>query len=180
MDLLVHALGTFPVRETATLIGMLLSVTVAFLTNHLRLKDLYAIGKEMHAARFAGIIVGMFFFLHIFQKTTISSQLKYFPLSPQILGVFVGFLLVFVTGRIQVPVSILVPIFMVKFGSLALPGFAVIYFSVFLGYILSPVHSCVSVSIEYFHISFRQYFITMAFRTLLSLMSTKMVSFVVL
>jgi len=33
------------------------------------------------------------------------------------------------------------------------PVFAVTYFAVFLGYILTPIHPCISVSVEYFRTS---------------------------
>ncbi len=169
-DLCVHALGIFTVRETATLIGVLLSLIVAFPLSSLRIRDLYSIGKEMHALRFAGIIFGMFLFLHVFQETSIPSQLEHFPLSPVVLCVLIGFILGFITGRIQVPVSIIVPIFLVKFGLLTPLTFAVMYFSIFLGYVISPIHPCVAVSVEYFQITFRQYFVAMALPTVLALL----------
>jgi len=176
-DLFVHVLGIFAVRETATLIGVSLSLAVAFFLSSFRLRDLYSIGKEMHALRFAGIIFGMFLFLHVFQETSIPSQLEHFPLSPIILCVLIGFLLGFITGRIQVPVSIIVPIFLVKFGVLSLLTFAIMYFSIFLGYVISPIHPCVAVSIEYFQISFRRYFLTMALPTVLALLPVVVVAF---
>lgn len=176
-DLFFHALGIFQVREMATLIGVSLSLTLALLTSPLRLRDLYAIGKEMHAVRFAGIIFGMFLFLHVFQGTSIPNQLEHFPLSPVVLCVLIGFVLGFVTGRIQVPVSIIVPIFLVKFGVLTLAAFAVMYFSVFLGYVISPVHPCVAVSIEYFNITFRKYIETIALPTFLAFLPVLIVAF---
>lgn len=176
-DLFVHTLGIFAVRETATLIGVLLSLAVAFLLSSLRLRDIYSIGKEMHALRFAGIIFGMFLFLHVFQETSIPSQLEHFPLSPILLCVLIGFLLGFITGRIQVPVSIIVPIFLVKFGLLSPLSFAVLYFSIFLGYVISPIHPCVAVSVEYFQISFRQYFTAMALPTALALLPVVVIAF---
>ncbi len=168
MDLFIHTLGIFQVREASTLIGVFLSLMAAFLTGSFHVRDLYSIGKEMHALRFACIIFGMFLFLHVFQGTTIPDQIKDFPLSPVVLCVVIGFILGFVTGRIQVPISILVPIFLVKFGVLDTVTFAVMYFSIFLGYVISPVHPCVAVSIEYFQISFRDYFRSVVFPIILT------------
>ncbi|MCD5408365.1 DUF401 family protein [Candidatus Bipolaricaulota bacterium] len=53
------------------------------------------------------------------------------------------------TGRIQAPAAIVIPIYLAQQGSLSPWGFAVIYFAVYLGYLLSPIHPCISVSVEY-------------------------------
>ncbi len=177
VDLLLHILVEFPVREIPTLIGVVVSLAVAVFTSSFSLREVSRIAREMHALGFAAIIFGMFFFLYVFQVTSIPSRLEHFPLSPHVLCIPVGFLLGFVTGRIQVPVSIIVPIYLMKFGAMTLPVFAVMYFSVFLGYVISPVHPCVAVSIEYFRISFRQYVRTLALPTLLALVPVLLLAF---
>ena len=35
--------------------------------------------------------------------------------------------------------------------------FAIMYFSIFLGYVMSPVHPCVSVTIEYFKVTLKEF-----------------------
>jgi len=45
---------------------------------------------------------------------------------------------------------------------MSLPAFAVTYFAIYLGYVISPVHPCVSVSIEYFSISMSAFLRRMA------------------
>lgn len=180
VDLLFHAVGEFPVREIPTLIGVAVSLAVAFFTSPFSFRIVVKIAREMHALGFAAIIFGMFFFLYVFQVTSIPARLEHFPLSPYILTIPIGFLLGFVTGRIQVPVSIIVPIYLVKFGSLTLPVFAVMYYSVFLGYVISPIHPCVAVSIEYFRISFRQYVRTLTLPTLLALAPVLLIAFFLL
>ncbi|MCK4695437.1 MAG: DUF401 family protein, partial [Candidatus Cloacimonetes bacterium] len=72
--------------------------------------------------------------------------------SKNFLIIAIAFFLGFVTGRVQVPVSILLPIFLTKYGSLQLTTltFAIMYVAVYIGYMVSPVHPCVSVSVEYF------------------------------
>ena len=176
IDLLFHTFRDFQVREIPTLIGVTASLAVALLTSSMRFRTLITIARKMHALRFAAIIFGMFFFLHVFQITTIPARLEHFPLSPYVLCIPIGFILGFVTGRIQVPVSIIVPIYLVKFGALTLPVFAVMYFSVFLGYVISPVHPCVAVSIEYFRISFRRYVQTLTVPTILALSSVLVIA----
>jgi hypothetical protein len=41
---------------------------------------------------------------------------------------------------------------------MSLPTFAIMYFSIFLGYVLTPVHPCVSLSVESFKVEIKDYF----------------------
>ncbi|MCK5246010.1 hypothetical protein KAR02_03885, partial [Candidatus Bipolaricaulota bacterium] len=52
--------------------------------------------------------------------------------------------------RIQAPMAIVVPIYISTYGSFSTAAFAVTFYAVFLGFIVTPIHPCVSVSLEYF------------------------------
>jgi hypothetical protein len=69
-----------------------------------------------------------------------------------VLCVGVGLLLGFITGRTDAPASIVIPIYLASFAKDAMtaPVFAITYFSIFLGYLLSPIHPCLIVTLEYF------------------------------
>jgi len=64
-----------------------------------------------------------------------------------------------VTGRVQLPISILIPIFLATFGADQLTAltFALMYVAVYIGYMISPVHPCVSVSIEFFDTKYKSF-----------------------
>jgi hypothetical protein len=69
----------------------------------------------------------------------------------------VSFLLGFSTGRIITPAGIIFPIFLIKFGSISLIKFALLYFSIILGYIMTPVHPCVSLTLKFFNVDLKGY-----------------------
>ena len=114
----------------------------------------------MKVWKYALIIIGMFLFLNMFQASGTSSAIAAIAFSKTFLIVVIGFILGFATGRVQVPVSILLPIFAAKFNGAGMTHFVftIIFFSVFIGYVFSPVHPCVSVSLEYFETSLKEFY----------------------
>ena len=113
----------------------------------------------------------MFIFLNVFKASEVPSLIAGLSVSKAVLIVGVGALLGFATGRVQVPVSILVPIYFSKYGASALTpsAFAIIYFSAFMGYVISPVHPCVSVSLEYFKSGFKDFLKILILPTVIAL-----------
>lgn len=99
--------------------------------------------------RFGLIVLGMFAYLGVFRASGVSELIAGLRLPPQALTVAAGFALGFLTGRIQAPISILIPVYLAKFGTLTPWAFALSYFAVYLGYLISPVHPCLVVSVEY-------------------------------
>jgi hypothetical protein len=41
-------------------------------------------------------------------------------------------------------------------GTFPLPEFAMLYFSVFLGYLITPIHPCVAYSAEFFKVKYKK------------------------
>lgn len=177
-DLLINLASNLPVREIATLIGVSISLILSMIFGRLGLKDLGQIWKKMRPWKFALIILGMFLFLNVFKASGIPELLEEIDFPAQVLCVILGFVFGIVTGRIQVPISIVVPIYLVKFGSMSPIIFAITYFSIFLGYAISPIHPCVSVSVEYFKISIRDFMKAMAVPTFLALALMLILSFI--
>jgi hypothetical protein len=112
-----------------------------------------SIFRRMRPWKYALIILAMFLFLAVFQSSGIPESIAGMSLHPVLLCVVAGFLLGAVTGRLQAPMAILVPIFISTYGSMGVISFAITFGAVFLGYIITPIHPCVSVSLEYFHTS---------------------------
>ena len=102
----------------------------------------------------------MFFFLETFKATSIPGWFATVEYSQALLLVPAAFILAFLTGRIPVSFSVILPIYLAKFGGEAMPAsvFVVFYFSVFLGYMISPLHPCVLVTLETFHTTFQAFF----------------------
>ena len=103
-------------------------------------------------------------FLAIFQNSGVPELIGGLGMSNMALCVGVGFLLGLVTGRIQVPTSIIIPIYLGSAAVLTMDPwhFAIAYVSVFIGYVISPVHPSISVSLEYFGVDVKTFMIKMA------------------
>lgn len=144
----------FGLSNTATLIGVITGLTLSLLFNRAKL-PLLSLFKEMKPWNFALIILGMFLYLHIFEKTDIGQSIAELPLPPLLLAITAGFALGFLTGRVHLPGSIVFPVYLTGVGHITPYVFALIYIAIYFGYINSPVHPCLVVTCEYFHISIR-------------------------
>jgi len=172
IDLLLKATAPLPVDELGPLVGVSFSLLATVMIARFRPSKLVQIGKRMGIWRFALIILGMFFFLDVFQKSGAPELLAGLELPPAVLCVVIGFLLGLVTGRIQAPVAIIVPILLAGTRVVTPPSFAIIFYSVFLGYVLTPIHPCISVSLEYFRATMRDFLRALALPTALALLIT--------
>lgn len=180
----IHAssLSVFSISEIPLLIGVCVSLTLSFIASHLEVKEFVKIFKNMKPWNYSLIILGMFLFLNIFKASNMAAVIAGIAFSPAFLLVGVGALLSFVTGRVQLPVSILLPIFYSKYGQDAMtPGvFAIMFFSIFMGYMISPVHPCVSVSIEFFKTTLKDFMKSAIIPVVLSLIIASIAAFFVI
>ena len=152
------------IRETALILAVLVSFTLAAYFSRTNIKKSWKVAKKMKPWNFGSIIFGMFLFLAIFQNSGVPELIGGLGLSNLALCIGVGFLLGLVTGRIQVPAAIIIPIYLGSAGVLAMDPwhFAITYMSIFIGYVISPVHPCTSVSLEYFNIDLKGFMKKMA------------------
>ena len=148
------------IQEIPLVIGVSVSIVLAFYFGKLSLKDFTIISKKMKPWNFALIIIGMFLLLNIFKVSDTSRVIAEASFSKTFLLVGIGFLLGFATGRVQVPISILLPIYLTQFGSDAMTPwiFMITFFAIYQGYVISPVHPCVSVSLEYFKTELKDFY----------------------
>jgi uncharacterized protein len=157
LDLSTKTAFSLPYPEIGTAVGVTVSLLLAVVIGRLGPSRLKAVTLRMRPWRFAAIILAMFLFLNVFQLSGAPTRIAALHLSPIVLCVAIGFVLGLVTGRIQAPMSIVVPIFLTTYGAMSAPAFAVTYFAVYLGYLVTPIHPCVSVSVEYFGSSMPAY-----------------------
>lgn len=175
LDFLLKKLFTLPIKEIATLVGVVTAFVLAFTISKVKL-DLWDIAKKMKAWNFALIILGMFIFLHIFQASNIADLIAALPLPAVTLCVIAGFILGIATGRVLLPASIIIPVYITT-SAITPSVFALIYTSIFFGYVISPVHPCVAVSIEYFDVPLRKFFKLLALPTTIIFIVTLLLSF---
>jgi uncharacterized protein len=145
---------SFPMMEIPMLIGLSVSLGIAICCAKTDLPEMKKAFAVMKPYRFFLLIIGIFFFLNIFIATDIASKIAAFAMPKHVLIILLAFLITFFTGRIQVGFSVILPIFLARFGSLDMVHFTVFYLAVFMGYLISPVHPCLSLSLEYFDTTF--------------------------
>jgi integral membrane protein (TIGR00529 family) len=156
LDFSLKKLFTLPVQELATVIAVTTAFLFSCLLSRVRL-DYVAIARKMRPWNFALIIVGMFIFLNVFKASNAAALIGSIPLKPVTLCVIAGFVLGVATGRVMLPASIVLPVYL-TFGAITPMVFTLIYTSVYFGYVISPVHPCVGVSLEYFNVPMKNFF----------------------
>lgn len=149
--------------ELALVIGVSYSLVTSLYFGKIVKKAIIPVVKKMKPWNFALIILGMFFFLGMFQASDGPNNIKNLEVSATILLVGIGFFLGAAMGRVVAPVFILYPIYDAKFGDMSLITFSIMYFAVFLGYVISPVHPCLIVTMEYFKVSYKSMVRRLAF-----------------
>jgi len=141
--------------ELALVIGVSFSLVISFYFGGIGKKAIGPVIKKMKPWNFTLIILGMFFFLGMFQASDGPANIAELEVSATVLLVGIGFFLGAAMGRVTAPVFILYPIYLDKFGNMSIIAFSVMYFAVFLGYVISPVHPCLIVTMEYFKVSYK-------------------------
>jgi len=153
LDLVLKSVVALPYAEIGTAAGVFASLALAILVCRARPREVWRTAVRMKAWTFAAIILAMFAFLEVFGASGVPERIAAMTLPPLVLCGVIGFALGLITGRIQAPMAIVVPIYVSTYGGLSPTTFAVTYVAVFLGYILTPIHPCISVSVEYFKTS---------------------------
>jgi len=174
LDFILKKIFAFQVKEIATLIGVSTAFILSWRLSRVKL-NLKEISKKMKPWNFSLIILGMFIFLHIFQSSNVVDLIASIPLPLATLCVVAGFILGFATGRVLLPASIILPVYLAT-SAISPFVFAIIYTSIFFGYIISPVHPCVCVTIEYFNVPLKKFFKLLAAPTFIIFVITLLIS----
>jgi len=153
LDLLLGGAVDLPVDEIGTAIGVAVSLVAAVMIGRLGLRQFGAVFRKAMPWKYSLIVLAMFAFLNVFTASGVPERIAALALPPIVLCVVIGSALGLITGRIQAPMSIILPIYASTYGAVSVPVFALTYFAVFVGYVVSPIHPCISVSVEYFKTS---------------------------
>ena len=156
LDLVLKQAVRLPYSEVGTAVGVTVSFAAAVTIGHVSWGSLKQVFSKMRPWKYALIILAMFLFLRVFEASGVPEKIASMALPPVVLCVVIGFILGLITGRIQAPMSIIVPIFLTT-RSMTPLAFAVTFFAIFIGYVLTPIHPCISVSVEYFDTSMSSY-----------------------
>ncbi len=150
LDLALKRTVDLPVTEIGTSVGVFVSLVGALAAGRQGLRQLGVIAVRMKPWKYALIVLAMFAFLNVFIASGVPERIAAMALPPVVLCVVIGAALGLISGRLQAPMSIVLPIYASTYGAISAPLFALTYFAAFLGYILTPIHPCISVSVEYF------------------------------
>ncbi|MHA2284138.1 MAG: DUF401 family protein [Promethearchaeota archaeon] len=155
VDFLGRTFLNFSIPEIFLVLGLVPSILLALKIGKMKISSIKTISKKMKIWRFPLIIFSMFLFLEVFVLSGAPEEIASVDLSVFLL-ILIGFFLGVGTGRIQLPISILIPIYLAQFSVLTMPllDFVFIYTAVFLGYLITPLHPCVAYSTEYFKTDF--------------------------
>ncbi|MBD3187433.1 DUF401 family protein [Candidatus Bathyarchaeota archaeon] len=160
IDLLLRELA-FPLagiefENLSLMIGTTCSLILAIAWSEMKLSKFLKVTRAAHPWNFFLFILMMFFYLEVFNASGIDGLISSYNLHPTILLCMLGFAFGFITGRMNVPLLIIIPIFLndSALPSMTLLPFAVVYMSVYVGYVISPVHPCLSVTLEFFKVSY--------------------------
>jgi len=141
-------------KEAATVVGVSASLLLILTSGRVNVRKLGKIIKDSAPWNFALMIIGIQAFRYVFENSGFGESIIELEIPIVILCVLVGALLGFVTGRIMTPAVIIFPVLA---SPISPAVFAVTYFSIFLGYVLSPVHPCVSLSTQFFHVQIKDF-----------------------
>jgi integral membrane protein (TIGR00529 family) len=174
IDFTLKTYARLPVDEIATVVGVTTAFALSLILSRVKL-DLWSIAKRMKPWNFALIIIAMFIFLNIFKASNAATLIASIPLPPVTLCVVAGFILGLTTGRVLLPASIILPVYL-TFAPITPVVFALIYTNMFFGYVISPVHPCVCVSLEYFNASMKGFLKLLLYPTLMIFLIVLLVS----
>lgn len=157
IDFIGRTFFNLRVPEIFLLGALVFSIGLALRFGSMKFSSIKSISKRMKIWRFPLIIFSMFIFLEVFILSGADEEIASLNLSVFLL-ILIGFFLGFATGRIQLPISILIPIYLVQNAVLTmlLLDFIFIYVSIFLGYLITPIHPCVAYSTDYFETDFKK------------------------
>ncbi|MFX0082077.1 MAG: DUF401 family protein [Candidatus Hodarchaeota archaeon] len=157
IDFIGRTIFDLRVPEIFLLVALSFSIWLALRFGNMKFSSIKRISKRMKIWRFPLIIFAMFIFLEVFIISGAPNEIANLNLSVFFL-ILIGFFLGFATGRIQLPISILIPIYLVQHAVLIMPllDFIFIYVSISLGYLITPIHPCVAYSTDYFETDFKK------------------------
>lgn len=150
IDLALSSALALPFREIATAVGVSASLLLAAAAGRVRPGRVARIAVRAHPWTYAAIVVAMFAFLNVFSASGLPQRLAAMALPAVVLCVGGGIVLGVLTGRVEAPVAVVLPIYASTVTVVSPAAFAVVYFAAFIGYVVTPVHPCVSVSLTYF------------------------------
>ena len=147
-DLGLRKMVALPAPEVSTAISLTLGLLSALLVGP-GLRAFPKLIGQSKPWRFSLIVVGVFLYLGAFQASGLPRAMASLPVPLAFLVLGLSLLMGVATGRQQAALSVAIPVYLAAGHSLDGLRFSMIYQACYLGYLLSPLHPCLAVSVEY-------------------------------
>ncbi|MFX0098176.1 MAG: DUF401 family protein [Candidatus Hodarchaeota archaeon] len=177
----IFPLEAMGIGNLSLLIGVVLSTVLSLKWSGFGKEELKVTTKKAKPWNFFLFMLFIFFFLEVFYFSGIDDEISSYNLSPFMLLVVIGFAFGFITGRINVPLLIIIPLYMTTYTVAIMSplAYVIAYMSVYYGYAISPVHPCVSATLEYFNIGYGKTAKMMLYPTIVAMAILVILSFLV-
>ncbi|MEQ9714253.1 MAG: DUF401 family protein [Candidatus Asgardarchaeum sp.] len=142
----------FNIKYLATFIGVTVSLLLLILFTKVDTKTFTEVFKSSKPWDFFFLIIAIFLYQNIFINSGVPNIFRETSFSPYLILIVASFALGVLTGRLSTPLVILIPIYIIKFGTMSPLNFAILYYSTMMGYIISPVHPCLVFTAQYFRV----------------------------
>jgi len=116
------------------------------------------VARKMKPWYFFLLIVAIFFFLNVFSASPLPTLIAGMQLPHAFTLVVVSALVGLLTARTQAAMALMLPIIVAKWGALSYLSFSLLYTSLFMGYMISPLHPCILVTLQFYGCSLRGFY----------------------
>ena len=142
----------YGLKALATFIGVFISLIIGVSLSSRKIDNWLTMTKKAKSWDFFLLIVAIYFYQAIFTVSKVGLFIGSVAMPSWVFIIIISFLLGFLTGRVSTPLVILIPLYTVRFTMIAPLDLAMMYYSILLGYIISPIHPCLVLTAEYFKI----------------------------
>jgi len=148
IQLTMDALGIG--MELGAFVGVTLTLVLSSTYTKTKLRNVVVIARKAKVWNFALIYLSIMFYGYVFAQTDVPGVIS--ALSPPkiLLAVILPFLIGFAVGRTQLTLTIMIPLYIGLFGAMDYLTLATMYTSTLAGYLMSPAHPCLVLTVEYF------------------------------
>jgi len=148
IQLTMDALGIG--MELGAFVGVTLTLVLSSIYTKTKLRNVVVIARKAKVWNFALIYLSIMFYGYVFAQTDVPGIISALNPPKILLAVILPFLIGFAVGRIQLTLTIMIPLYIGLFGAMDYLTLATIYTSTLAGYLMSPAHPCLVLTVEYF------------------------------
>lgn len=136
--------------EIGAFIGITTAFTLSVIYTRSKPEELLAIAKRSRAWDFGLIYLTITFYGYVFAQTGVSTVIRTLNPPELVLTILMPFLVGVATGRVQLTLTIFIPLYRGLFGVIDCITLVSMYTAASMGYLMSPLHPCLVLTVNYF------------------------------